>query len=170
MIERFKKSGKAACFIAVRPPFNFHIVDFDKENSIRRIHASQETDIWINGGYFIFSNRVFDYIREGEELVLEPFQRMIEANDLMAYKYEGFWRAMDTLRDKQMLEDMVEKGSMPWRVQEQNGEKHTPRCRCASVPPAAGCPCCASVRTAMTSKSASAEPCSDGSRRGSISM
>lgn len=126
MIERFKKSGKAGCFIAVRPPFNFHIVDFDKENGIRRLHSSQEADIWINGGYFIFSNRVFDYIREGEELVLEPFQRMIEANDLMAYKYEGFWRAMDTLRDKQMLEDLVEKGSMPWRIQERVGDESAP--------------------------------------------
>jgi hypothetical protein len=49
--------------------------------------------------------------------VLEPFNRLIEADQLLAYKYEGFWRAMDTLRDKQVLEDMVEKGNMPWRAQ-----------------------------------------------------
>ena len=53
-------------------------------------------------------------MREGEELVLEPFQRLIADDMLMAYKHEGFWRSMDTLRDWQALEDMVEKGDMPW--------------------------------------------------------
>jgi glucose-1-phosphate cytidylyltransferase len=117
MIDRFKQSGKTACFIAVRPPFNFHLAEFDTHGAVRRMRSSQESEIWINGGYFIFRDRVFDYIRDGEELVLEPFNRLIEADQLLAYKYEGFWRAMDTLRDKQVLEDMVEKGNMPWRAQ-----------------------------------------------------
>ena len=86
----------------------------------RRLASSQfrtvgSSDIWINGGYFIFRAEIFDYMREGEELVLEPFKRLIEDNKLMAYKHEGFWRAMDTLRDRQILEDMVEHGNMPWR-------------------------------------------------------
>ena len=53
---------------------------------------------------------------DGEELVVEPFARLIKENKLMAYKHEGFWRSMDTLRDRQVLEDMMEKGDMPWRV------------------------------------------------------
>jgi glucose-1-phosphate cytidylyltransferase len=65
-------------------------------------------------------------MREGEELVLEPFGRLIEDNQLMAYKHEGFWRSMDTLRDRQVLEDMIEKGSMPWRVAG-NGRALRPR-------------------------------------------
>ena len=61
------------------------------------------------------SVRKFSIImRDGEELVLEPFNRLIEAQELVAYQYEGFWRAMDTLRDKQVLEEMVEQGNMPW--------------------------------------------------------
>ena len=56
-------------------------------------------------------------MREGEELVLEPFRRLIAEDKLMAYKHEGFWRSMDTLRDWQALEDMVEKGDMPWNAQ-----------------------------------------------------
>ena len=60
---------------------------------------------------------VYLYMLHGEELVLEPFNRLIEGGHLMAYKYEGFWRAMDTLRDRQLLEDMVERGNMPWRRQ-----------------------------------------------------
>jgi glucose-1-phosphate cytidylyltransferase len=54
-------------------------------------------------------------MREGEELVLEPFSRLIAEDQLMAIKHEGFWRSMDTLKDKQVLEDMVEQGKMPWR-------------------------------------------------------
>ena len=84
--------------------------------SYRRFRASQESEIWINGGYFIFRNEIFDYIQEGEELVLEPFNRLIEDGQLMAYKYDGFWRAMDTLRDRQVLEEMVERGDTPWRL------------------------------------------------------
>jgi len=78
------------------------------------VRSSQQSEIWINGGYFIFRNEIFEFLRNGEELVLEPFNRLIEAGRLMAYKYEGFWRAMDTLKDKQVLEEMVERGDMPW--------------------------------------------------------
>jgi glucose-1-phosphate cytidylyltransferase len=125
MIEKFKQSGKVGCFIAVRPPFNFHIADFDEQGAVRAIRTSQQSDIWINGGYFIFRNTIFDYIHDGEELVVEPFNRLIEQEQLMAYRYEGFWRAMDTLRDRQMLEDMVEKGNMQWRPHDTTPEAQT---------------------------------------------
>ena len=117
LVDRFKRSGKIGCFIAVHPPFNFHIAEFNGQDAVTRFRSSQEAEIWINGGYFIFRKEIFDYIRDGEELVLEPFNRLIKDGQLMAYKYEGFWRAMDTLRDRQVLEEMVERGEMPWRVQ-----------------------------------------------------
>ena len=78
------------------------------------MRASADSDIWINAGYFVFRNKVFDFIKVGEELVIEPFQRMIEAGELIAYRHEGFFRPMDTLKDKQILEDMVERGETPW--------------------------------------------------------
>ena len=62
----------------------------------------------------VIGDDLFDYMREGEELVLEPFSRLIEENKLMAYKYDGFWRSMDTFRDWQTLEAMVERGDTPW--------------------------------------------------------
>jgi glucose-1-phosphate cytidylyltransferase len=120
MIDHFKRSGRTGCFIAVHPHFNFHLAEFDEQGGVHRFRSSQESNIWINGGYFVFRRNIFDYINPGEELVLEPFNRLIQAGQLMAYKYTGFWRAMDTLRDRQILEDMVEKGSMPWRIQEQS--------------------------------------------------
>lgn len=117
MVDRLKQSGKVGSFIAVRPPFNFHLAEFTEDGAVSRMRSNQQSEVWINGGYFVFRNKIFDYIRDGEELVLEPFNRLIEEKQLIAYKHEGFWRAMDTLPDKQVLEDMVEKGNMPWRVQ-----------------------------------------------------
>jgi glucose-1-phosphate cytidylyltransferase len=115
MIDFFKKSGKIGCFVAVRAPFNFHLAEFDDDGSVRRFRSNTESEIWINGGYFIFRNEIFDYIQDGDDLVLEPFNRLIKERKLVAYKYEGFWRAMDTLRDRQVLEEMVERGKLPWR-------------------------------------------------------
>ena len=116
MVRRFKQSGKIACFIAIHPPISFHLAEFDTHGSVQRIRSSQESEIWINGGYFIFRNEIFDFIKDGEELVNEPFNRLIQQDQLMAYRYEGFWRAMDTLRDREVLEDMVERGEIPWRL------------------------------------------------------
>jgi len=116
MIARFKKSNAVACFIAIHPPISFHLADFDEGGMVRRMSASNESAMWINGGYFIFRNEIFDYINEGDELVVEPFKRLIDRGKLMAYKYEGFWRAMDTLRDRQVLEEMMERGDTPWHL------------------------------------------------------
>jgi glucose-1-phosphate cytidylyltransferase len=117
MIARFKASGAIGCFIAVHPPVSFHLAEFDERGTVNRLQSSQQSDVWINGGYFVFRREIFDYLHPGEELVLEPFNRLIKAGKLMAFRYEGFWRAMDTLRDRQVLEEMLERGETPWRRQ-----------------------------------------------------
>ncbi|MDJ1157093.1 glucose-1-phosphate cytidylyltransferase [Chelatococcus sp. SYSU_G07232] len=124
MVERFERSGKLACFLAIRPPLTYHLADIDRDGRVREFRTSDRSEIWINGGYFIMRPAIFDYMNEGEELVVEPFQRLIEADQLMAYKHEGFWRSMDTLRDRQVLEDMVEHGQMPWRLADGVAMKH----------------------------------------------
>lgn len=116
MVRRFKASDKVACFLAVRPPLTYHLADIDDDGRVKAFRSSQRSDIWVNGGYFLFRREIFDHMRPGEELVLEPFERLIAEDKLMAYKHEGFRRSMDTLRDRQVLEDMVEQGKMPWRV------------------------------------------------------
>jgi glucose-1-phosphate cytidylyltransferase len=126
MIDRFKKSGKIGCFIAIHPPINFHLVEFDETGMVSGLRSSQQSDIWINGGYFIFRKQIFEFVRDGDELVLAPFSRLIESNHLMAYKYEGFWRAMDTLKDKQVLEEMAERGDTPWLPSFRRAPKVTP--------------------------------------------
>ena len=115
MIETFKKSGKVACFLAVRPSFSLHLVDMSPTGQVQGIKSSEDADLWINGGFFIFRPQIFDYMRKGEELVEEPFRRLIEADQLLAIRHEGFWRPMDTLKDRQVLEELVEKGMAPWR-------------------------------------------------------
>jgi glucose-1-phosphate cytidylyltransferase len=115
MIKTFRASDKVACFLAVHPMLTFHLVDMDSAGGVRSIHPSASANIWINGGYFIFRQEIFDYIQEGEELVEAPFTRLIAEDKLMAYRYEGFWRPMDTLRDREALERMVEQGDTPWR-------------------------------------------------------
>jgi glucose-1-phosphate cytidylyltransferase len=100
----------------VRPPLTYHLAKIDETGRVVDFQSSETAEIWINGGYFVFRSEIFDYMREGEELVLEPFNRLIRDDKLMAYKHEGFWRSMDTLKDRQILEDLVEHGKMPWRM------------------------------------------------------
>ena len=116
MLDRFKKSGKLACFLATRPPLTYHIVDMDSEGGVRGLRAWDRADVWINSGFFLLRPKIFEFMREGEELVVEPFERLAKANALIAYRHEGFFRSMDTLKDRQVLEDMVEEGKMPWRL------------------------------------------------------
>ena len=77
------------------------------------MRSFERSDVWINAGYFVLRPEIFDYMGEGEELVAEPFRRLIEADQLMAYKHNDFFRAMDTLKDRQVLEEMVEQGRCP---------------------------------------------------------
>ena len=85
-----------------------------EDGRVRAFRTSRDSETWINGGYFIFRPRIFEFMRPGEELVVEPFQRLIDAGELVAYRHRGFWASMDTLKDKQLLEDMLEKGKTPW--------------------------------------------------------
>ena len=71
MIETFKQSGKVACFLACRPSFSLHLIEMDASGRVNGIRATQDANLWINGGFFIFRSQIFDYMREGEELVEE---------------------------------------------------------------------------------------------------
>jgi glucose-1-phosphate cytidylyltransferase len=131
MVERFKKSGKLGCFLAVRPPLTYHLADIGADGRVRELRPANCSNMWINAGYFVLRPEIFDYMNDGEELVVEPFRRLIEADQLTAYRYDGFFRSMDTLRDRQILEEMVEQGRMPWRIA--NGVKSGGRLSVASL-------------------------------------
>jgi len=114
-LEYFRQRGKVACFLSVTAPHTFHIVQADPEHHVTRLEAVGRSVVRINGGFFIFRKAIFDYIKCGEDLVLEPFDRLIEARQLLAYPFNGFWRNMDTFKDKQELEEMLIRGETPWQ-------------------------------------------------------
>ena len=108
--------GKAAVFLGVRPNYTSHVVQAEPDGTVRGIQHVTEVGLRINGGFFVLHRRVFDYMRPGEELVQEPFRRMIAAGDLATYAYDGFWACMDTFKEKRLLEDIHNRGEAPWAV------------------------------------------------------
>jgi glucose-1-phosphate cytidylyltransferase len=117
-IEGFLKRDKIASFVCVKPTTYFHIVSHDEDGTVTRVEELPRSDIRMNGGFFIFRQKIFDYIREGEELVNEPFARLIREEQLVAEKYDGFWLSMDNFKDKQLLEDLCVRQEAPWMVWE----------------------------------------------------
>lgn len=115
-IEKFKYIDKVASFLSVRPSQTFHLISTQPNGIVTEIKDVHQANLRINGGYFIFKNQIFDYINEHEELVYEPFQRLIDIEQLFAYEYNGFWACMDTFKDKQQLEDMFSLGNAPWEM------------------------------------------------------
>jgi glucose-1-phosphate cytidylyltransferase len=116
LIDRFHEQNKTAAFLCVRPNLSCHYVSMGKTGLIQEIKTMGQSDMLINGGYFVFKKSIFDHIRDGEELVQEPFRRLIEAKDLVGYEYDGFWKSMDTFKEKQELDDLHSKGNAPWQL------------------------------------------------------
>ena len=113
------KHGKIATVTAVRPAARFGGMIFDGEKVLEFKEKPQTGEGWINGGFFVFEPEVFDYLH-GEEAVLEgdPLENLAKDGQLMAYKHEGFWQCMDTLRDKKLLENLWESGEALWKMWE----------------------------------------------------
>lgn len=113
-----KAHGKIATVTAVRPIARFGGMALDKKNRVSRFKEKTQTaEGWINGGFFVFEPEVFRYL-EGDDAILEkePLEGLAKDGELMAYKHEDFWQCMDTVRDRQMLEDLWQGGAAPWKV------------------------------------------------------
>jgi glucose-1-phosphate cytidylyltransferase len=126
VIKRFRESGKTACFVSVMPPYTFHLVHIDGSDHVTKISHAANSNTWINGGYFVFSRRIFDFMRPGEDLINEPFQRLIDARELITIRHPGFWACMDTFKERQQLEDLWSNGTAPWQVWSSSGHSKTP--------------------------------------------
>jgi glucose-1-phosphate cytidylyltransferase len=123
LIENFQRQKKTASFISVRPSLSYHFVSADANGTVQEIREISSSGMRINGGYFIFRNEIFDYLKEGEELVQQPFQRLIEQKQLISHPHDGFFASMDTFKDKQVLDDLYNSGKAPWEVWKQDGER-----------------------------------------------
>lgn len=122
-LEHFREQNKVASFLCVRPNLSYHMVKVEQGNGnlVSGLHAIADGSVRINGGFFIFKKKIFDYIHENEELVNGPFQRLIDERQLIGYQYDGFWASMDTFKDKQHLESLYAGGNAPWEVWKCNG-------------------------------------------------
>ncbi len=114
--EKFRQTDCIASMLLVKPTGSLDTVATDAGGHVTGIVDMARSDVWINGGYFVLRQEIFDYIRPGEELIREPFDRLVKRNALMGYKYGGFWGCMDTFKDKQRLEDLEQRGEAPWAL------------------------------------------------------
>jgi glucose-1-phosphate cytidylyltransferase len=115
-IETFRQSDAVASFVGVIPTQSFHLVTVEDGGKVKNIRHVKDVGMRINGGYFVMRQEIFDWMKPGEELVQEPFQRLAAAGKLLAFPYDGFWACMDTFKDRQLLEDLYTQGRVPWEV------------------------------------------------------
>jgi glucose-1-phosphate cytidylyltransferase len=116
MIDGLSRSGAIARFVSVRPSQSFHTVLAGADDMVRSIAPIRKSDIWLNGGFFVLRQEIFNYMKEGEELVEQPFARLIDHGKLQTLRYGGFWGAMDTFKDKITFDRMEAQGNCPWMV------------------------------------------------------
>jgi glucose-1-phosphate cytidylyltransferase len=116
LINFFTQSKKIACVLSVKPFYSYHSLSTRSDGLVTEILPLANSNVRINGGYFVFKNTIFDYIEPGEDLVNKPFQRLIAKQELLAYEYNGFWRNMDTYKDKEQLDKLASTGKAYWQV------------------------------------------------------
>jgi glucose-1-phosphate cytidylyltransferase len=119
LLEFHRSHGKLATVTAVRPPARFGGLTFDGDLVSDFVEKPQIGEGWINGGFFVLEPGVLDYI-DGDETIWErdPLERLAGEGELAAFRHEGFWQPMDTLRDVRLLRALWESGDTPWKVWE----------------------------------------------------
>jgi glucose-1-phosphate cytidylyltransferase len=115
-IADFNKRKVVASFASVRSWQTLHTVTASPDGVVSAVGPLRSDEFLINGGFFVLRNSIFDYMRDGEELVEAPFKRLIEKQQLATYRYRGFWQAMDTFKDKITFDRMEAQGDCPWAV------------------------------------------------------
>jgi len=121
MIDKFKsQKDKVGAFMTATSKSSMHVVTTDKDDLVTSIAPVAGSKMRLNTGYFIFKKEIFDHINYGEELIYEPFQRLIDAKKLMAHHHKGFWHPMDTFKDKMVLDKMLEDEKALWKVWDDN--------------------------------------------------
>jgi glucose-1-phosphate cytidylyltransferase len=118
LVEYHKKHGKAITMTAVQPEGRFGSLQIDENEKVESFHEKPKGDgSWINGGFFVCEPKVLDYISDDDEIIFErdPLENLANDNELYTFKHRGFWKPMDTLRDKTQLEEMIESETAPWK-------------------------------------------------------
>ena len=115
-IAHFQTHNAVASFLSVKPNLSYHFVTTADDGRVTKFRDIAQSGLRVNGGFFIFKRDILRYIEDGDELVLEPFQRLVHDHQLLAYDYDGFWLPMDTAKDRKRIEDLYAQGNPPWEV------------------------------------------------------
>ena len=116
LLEFHKSHGKICTLTSIQPESRFGYIDF-KGDKVMAFREKSEKDVgYINIGYMVMQPEIFDYIDGNYALEQEPMNKLVQAGELMAYKHDGFWQCMDTLRDKKRLELLWDSGKAPWKM------------------------------------------------------
>jgi len=117
LVERFRQAPNAAVsMLAVPPVSTHHVVEIADNGEVTGVRPVTDLMQYENGGYFVMRPAIFDELREGEEMVPDAFDRLVPQRRLLAHRYDGFWRAADTFKDRAELEDMYHRGQCPWML------------------------------------------------------
>jgi glucose-1-phosphate cytidylyltransferase len=116
LVKKFLRSKKLACFVSVKPKASFHMITVDGDDIVKSIDHIAKFGARINGGFFVLRREIFQYMKPGDELVEEPFRRLIAEGQLISHPHDGFWACMDTFKEMQELEDLYGRGNAPWTV------------------------------------------------------
>jgi glucose-1-phosphate cytidylyltransferase len=118
LVEYHKRHGKMITMTAVQPEGRFGSLQIDENEKVKSFQEKPKGDgSWINAGFFVCESKVFDYIDDNDKIIFErePLENLAKDNELYTFKHRGFWKPMDTLRDKNQLEEMIEAGVAPWK-------------------------------------------------------
>ncbi len=118
LISFHKSKQSLATLTAIHPPERFGVLDISGEYVTEFHEKHRGESSWINGGFFVFDTKIFDYINDGDSTILErtPLETLAKEQKLTAFKHNGFWYPMDTLRDKKYLENLWENGNAKWKI------------------------------------------------------
>jgi len=117
LLEFHKRCGKHATVTAVRPDGRFGVLDMDGDTVASFREKTAEDAGWVNGGFMVLGPEVFGYIKDGDDTIFErkPLEEMCADGQIAAYRHPGFWQCMDTLRDKEKLEELLKDDKAPWK-------------------------------------------------------
>jgi glucose-1-phosphate cytidylyltransferase len=118
LLEYHRSHGKIATLTAVHPQSNFGLLKLDQDNAITEFVEKPVMKEWINGGFFVFNRGIFDYVPDDCVLEREPFERLAQDRELMAYTHTGFWKCMDTYKDNVEFNQLWDAGRAEWKVWE----------------------------------------------------
>ena len=119
LLDFHKQKNKVTTVTCVNPLSQFGIIDIDKDGLIIRLKEKPPLNQWINGGFFVFSKKIFNFINENDVLEKRPFELLAEKKEIAAYKLKDFWDCMDTFKDMQLLNNLWKENKAPWKVWQQ---------------------------------------------------